>query len=181
MDANALALAHGFDPSYDLKASDDDDLAAHHQDDRLRVLLTAKELDKRLKTIAERYGSHKRETGLHTLFLAIGFVEWFDDASSDEALHAPLLLRKPVAGRYVSTLVPGQDGLQVNVPLAEKMRQHWQLELPALREDETPESYFIRVAAVLAKGERHSLRRFATLAVLLFPRMVLWKDLDPAA
>ena len=187
LDVAAIARAHGFDPSFDLRASDDDDVAAHHEDDKLRVLLTAKELDKRLKTIAERYGSHKRETGLHTLFMVLGFVQWFEDNDSDVTLHAPLLLRdvdlvrKAVAGHYVSTLTPGEDGLQVNVALAEKMRQHWSLELPPLRPEEAPESYFIRVEAVLAKGRRLSLRRFATLAVLPFPRMVLWKDLDPAA
>lgn len=187
IDVTAIARAHGFDPSYDLRNSDDGEVAAHHQDDKVRVLLTAKELDKRLKSIAEKYGSHKRETGLHTLFLVLGFVQWYEDVAPDTALHAPLLLldvdliRKPVGGRYVSTLIAGQDGLQVNVALAEKMRQHWGLELPPLREAETPESYFIRVEAVLAKGTRLSLRRFATLAVLPFPRMVLWKDLDPAA
>ena len=187
LDVAAIARAHGFDPSFDLKASDDDDVAAHHEDDKLRVLLTAKELDKRLKTIAERYGSHKRETGLHTLFMVLGFVQWFDDDDSEVALHAPLLLRdvelgrKAIAGRYVSTLAPGEEGLQINVALVEKMRQNWGLELPPLRPEETPESYFIRVEAVLAKGRRLSLRRFATLAVLPFPRMVLWKDLDPAA
>ncbi|MGW8278731.1 DUF4011 domain-containing protein [Sphingomonas aurantiaca] len=187
IDVTAIARAHGFDPSYYLRNSDDGEVAAHHQDDKVRVLLTAKELDKRLKSIAEKYGSHKRETGLHTLFLVLGFVQWYEDVAPDTALHAPLLLldvdliRKPVGGRYVSTLVAGQDGLQVNVALAEKMRQHWGLELPALRDEETPESYFIRVDAVLAKGTRLSLRRFATLAVLPFPRMVLWKDLDPAA
>ncbi|WP_374943096.1 DUF4011 domain-containing protein [Sphingomonas sp.] len=187
IDVTAIARAHGFDPSYDLRNSDDGEVAAHHQDDKVRVLLTAKELDKRLKSIAEKYGSHKRETGLHTLFVVLGFVQWHEDIAPDTALHAPLLLldvdliRKPVGGRYVSTLVAGPDGLQVNVALAEKMRQHWGLELPPLREGETPESYFMRVEAVLAKGTRLSLRRFATLAVLPFPRMVLWKDLDPAA
>lgn len=184
LDIAAIARAHGFDPSYDLPTGGED-VAAHHADDRLRVLLTAKELDKRLKTIAERYGSNKRETGLHTLFVAIGFVQWRDEGS-DTPLHAPLLLRdvelvrRPVAGRYVSTLNPGEEGLQVNVALAEKMRQHWGLALPALEAEETPEAYFARVAAVLAHGQRLSLRRFATLAVLPFPRMILWKDLDPA-
>lgn len=187
LDVVAIAKAHGFDPSYDLKASDDEDVAAHHADDKLRVLLTAKDLDKRLKAIGEKSGTHKRETGLHTLFLVFGFVQWHEDEAASAALHAPLLLldvdlRRTVQnGRYVSTLTAGPEGLQVNVALGEKMRQHWGLELPALREDESPESYFIRVEAVLAKGQRLSLRRFATLAVLPFPRMVLWKDLDPAA
>lgn len=186
LDVKALALAHGFDPSYDLKASDDDDVADHHLDGMLRVLLTRKELDKRLKGIWDRYRTHARETGLHTLFLALGFVQWYEDDASDVALHAPLLLlpvaldRRVVRARYEYTLGGHDEGLQVNVALAEKMRQHFGLELPQLREDETPESYFVRVALVLEKGRRLSLRRFATLTVLPFPRMVLWKDLDPA-
>lgn len=187
LDVRALAIAHGFDPSFDLKASDDDDVADHHEDDKIRVLLTRNELEKRLKAIWDRYRSHARETGLHTLFLALGFVQWYEDDSSDTALHAPLLLlsveldRQIIKGRYEYTLTSHDEGLQVNMALAEKMRQHFGLELPALREEEEPESYFIRVEAVLKQGRKLSLRRFATLAVLPFPRMVLWKDLDPEA
>lgn len=184
LDVKALARAHGFDPSFDLKNSDDEDTAAHHEDDKVRVLLIAKELDKRLKTIWERYRSHERETGLHTLFLVLGFVQWYEDDSSDVALHAPLLLlpvqleRKVRYGRYEYRLSGTGEDLQVNIALVEKLRQLG-LELPALREDEKPESYFIRAEGVLEKGLRLTLRRFATLAVLPFPRMVLWKDLDP--
>ena len=186
VDVFALAKAHGFDTSFDLRASDDDDVAAHHQDGRLRVLLIRKELDKRLKAIWERYRSHERETGLHTLFLAFGFVEWRDHMTGDTPHFAPALLqaatleRKPMRGRYEYTLRPHDDGLQVNVALAEKMRQHFGLEMPELREDETPESYFVRLELVLRKGQNLKLRRFLTLAVLPFPRMILWKDLDPA-
>lgn len=57
LDVKALAIAHGFDPSFDLRNSDDEDIAAHHEDDKLRVLLTKKELEKRLKTIWDRYNS----------------------------------------------------------------------------------------------------------------------------
>jgi very-short-patch-repair endonuclease len=185
IDVAALARAHGFDPSYDLKASDDltED---HHEDDKIRVLFTRNELEKQLKKIWEKYRSHARETGLHTLFLVLGFVQWYESDDSDVALHAPLLLlateldRKAKGGRYDYTLAKHDEGLQLNVALAEKMRESFGLELPALRADETPESYFIRVELVLAKGRRLTLRRFATLAVLPFPRMVLWTDLDPA-
>src|SRR6185437_13701554 len=127
---------------------------------------------------------HARETGLHTLVLIFGFVQWYEDEESDVALHAPLLLlpvqmeRRVRYGRYEYRLGGMDEGLQVNIALAEKMRQ-FGLELPALRDGESPESYFIRVEGVLEQGRRLSLRRFATLAVLPFPRMVLWKDLDP--
>jgi hypothetical protein len=187
LDIAALAKAHGFDPAYDLLPSDDDDVAAHHTDSRLRVLLVDKDLEKRLKAIWDRYRSHERETGLHTLFLIYGVVQWYDEQTGDDPQFAPALLqavnlqRKQVRGRYEYSLVPHDDGLQANVALAEKMRQHWGLEMPSLRVEETPESYFVRLEQVLAKGTRLKLRRFLTLAVLPFPQMVLWKDLDPAA
>ncbi|MBX9816205.1 MAG: DUF4011 domain-containing protein [Sphingomonas sp.] len=187
LDLKALALAHGFDPSFDLKPSDEDSLADHHQDDHIRVLLTVRELEKRLKAIYDRYRMHQRETGLHTLFLCLGFVQWYEDETSDTAFHAPVLTlpvqleRRVVRSRYEYTVTADEGGLEVNVALQEKMRQHWGLEPPALRDGETPESYFIRLQAVLAQGRRLSLRSFATLAVLPFPRMILWRDLDPAA
>jgi very-short-patch-repair endonuclease len=183
LDMAALARAHGFDPSYDLKPSDDGDVAPHQEDDTVRVLLTRKELDRRLKSIADRATSHLRETGHHTLHLAFGFVQWFEDDASDIASHAPLLVL-PVAlvkdeGRakkdYRLSLWEG--GLEVNVALIEKAREHWGLNLPALRENETPESYFVRARAVLDQGRRLTLRTFITLSVL--PPMVLWRDLDP--
>lgn len=183
LDVAALARAHGFDPSYDLKPSDDGDVAAHHEDDTIRVLLTRKELDRRLKSIADRATSHLRETGHHTLHLAVGFVQWFEDDTSDIASHAPLLLL-PVAlakdeGRAKKDYRLGlwEGGLEVNVALIEKAREHWGLNLPSLRENETPESYFVRTKAVLDQGRRLTLRTFVTLSVL--PPMILWRDLDP--
>lgn len=183
LDVVALARAHGFDPSYDLKMSDDGDVAAHHEDDQIRVLLTRKELDRRLKSIDDRATSHLRETGHHTLHLAFGFVQWFEDAASDVVSHAPLLLL-PVKlakdeGRAKKDyrLNVWEGGLEVNVALIEKARDHWDLQLPALRKDETPESYFVRVKAVLDQGLRLTLRKYVTLSVL--PPMILWRDLDP--
>ena len=183
LDLAALARAHGFDPSYDLKASDDGGVSAHHEDDSIRVLLTRKELDRRLKSIADRSTSHLRETGHHTLHLAFGFVQWFEDDASDIASHAPLLLL-PIAlakdeGRAKKDYRLGlwEGGLEVNVALIEKAREHWGLNLPALRENETPESYFVRAKAILDQGRRLTLRTFITLSVL--PPMVLWRDLDP--
>jgi len=183
LDVAALARAHGFDPSYDLKNSDEGEVATHHEDDTIRVLLTRKELERRLKSIADRATSHLRETGHHTLHLAFGFVQWFEDDASDIVSHAPLLLLPVTLVKDESRakkdyrLAIWEGGLDVNVALVEKAREHWGLHLPALREDERPESYFIRAKAVLEQGRRLTLRSFVTLSVL--PPMVLWRDLDP--
>lgn len=183
LDVASLARAHGFDPSYDLKLSDEGSVAAHHEDDKIRVLLTRKELDRRLKSISDRATGLLRETGHHTLHLAFGFVQWFEDDASDIASHAPLLV-SPVAlvkdeGRAKRDYRLGlwEGGLEVNVALIEKAREHWGLNLPSLRENEKPESYFVRAKAVLDQGRRLTLRTFITLSVL--PPMILWRDLDP--
>lgn len=183
IDLVALARAHGFDPNYDLKPSDDEGVAAHHEDDNIRVLLARKELERRLKSIDDRATSHLRETGHHTLHLAFGFVQWFEDEESDLASHAPMLLlpvklaKDEGRAKKEYRLRVWEGGLEVNVALIEKAREHWGLQLPALRENETPESYFVRVRAVLAQGRRLTLRTFVTLSVL--PPMVMWRDLDP--
>ena len=187
LDIAALARAHGFDPSFEL-AEQGEAATGHRSDSRIRVLLTADRLEARLRTIQDRYRGHAAETGLHTLFLAFGFVEWFEDEASKLPLHAPALIlpvhleRRLERGRYVFSLTARDEDLAVNVAMRELLRQKFKLEAPALRPDETPESWFIRLAAVLAEAPRlrMSLRRFVTLAVLPFPRMVLWQDLDPA-
>lgn len=184
IDIAALARAHGFDPSFELPDTDDENDADHHRDDRIRVLLTEKQLERRLSTIHDRYRSHEREMGLHTLFLVFGFVEWFEDEESELALHAPALIlpvhleRTLKRGRYVFTISGQDEDLQVNVAMRELLRQRFGLEAPELRDSETPESYFIRLSGLLEEIKRFRLRRFVTLAVLPFPRMVLWQDLD---
>lgn len=183
LDMMSFAQANGVNPSFELASSDvgrDD----HHEDDKLRVLLTEKELQKRLKSIWDRYRSHYRETGIHTLYLAFGFVEWEDEKSSGANLSPVLLLavelhREKKRARFEYTLRPHDEGLQVNIALLEKMRVDWGLLGPGLREDESPESYFIRLKEVLAQGRGLSLRQFVTLTVLPFPQMILWRDLDP--
>lgn len=187
MDIAALARAHGFDPSFDLPEDSGDETAEHHQDSAIRVLLTADRLDTRLRTIYDRYRGHAAETGLHTLYVAFGFVEWFEDSESKLPLHAPALIlpvhleRRLVRNRYVFSLTGRDEDLQINMAMRELLKQRFHIDAPALRENETPESYFIRLKGVLDDDPRArlSLRRFVTIAVLPFPRMVLWQDLDP--
>lgn len=185
LDVAAIAKAHGFDPSFDLKFSDDEGFSEHHDDDLIRVLQTRKELEKRLKTIWDRAGTHLRETGLHTLHLAFGFVQWFEDDASEIANYAPLLLlpvsldRQVVKGRFEYTIRATGDELEVNIALVEKAATHWGIKMPDLRNEESPESLFIRAKMILAQGRRLKLFNYVTLAVL--PPMVLWKDLDPGA
>ena len=61
-------------------------------DDRIRVLFTRDQLDRRLRGIFDRNRTVEAETGVHTLQIAFGFLEWRETASSSERYYAPLLL-----------------------------------------------------------------------------------------
>lgn len=182
-DVTQIAYAHGFNPSYDLRLTDDGEIPAHQKDDNIRVLLTRKELERRLKSITDHATSHLRETGYHTLHLVFGFVQWFEDDESDREFYAPLLLlpvkleKKRSLAKQNYQLCLGEGRLEVNTVLIEKARQHWGLQLPALTENDTPESYFKRIKPVLEQGHRLTIRHFITISTL--PYMILWGDLDP--
>ena len=50
------------------------------------------QLDKRLSFIRTTARKALNEKGINTLFLAIGFVEWYEKKTSDLKLLSPLLL-----------------------------------------------------------------------------------------
>ena len=58
----------------------------------LQTLYVADELDVRLARIAADAALAEQEIGLSTLFMAFGFVRWYESAESEAARLAPLLL-----------------------------------------------------------------------------------------
>ena len=178
------AQANGFDPSFDLAARTDDP-APHLSDSNIRVLYVKERLDARLRLIHDKYRGYEAETSIHTLHVAFGFIEWAEDDASRTVHHAPLLLmpvhltRSLVRNRYVYRLSGRDEDLQVNIALRELLRRQFEIGLPKVDEEETPESYFAKVEPLLAHSRRLRIRRFLTIGIFPFPRMALWADLDP--
>ncbi len=180
-DLVALARAHGVDPSLELPAAA---RGSHHTDKKVRVLMLPDKLRTRLATIADRYGGHARETGIHTLQLVLGFLEWREADASDAIYHAPLLTLavdlKPEArtGRLKFVLAGRDEPLSVNMALTEMLRRFHDIRLPETGEAECPEQWLARIAPLLAQVKGLAIRRWSTLAVLPFPNMAVWRDLD---
>ena len=61
-----------------------------HQDNNLQTLLYAPQLEARLRSISGKAKISIQESGSNILFLAIGFLEWFEDRSSEIKRSAPL-------------------------------------------------------------------------------------------
>lgn len=183
-DIAAFARANGFDPSFSLQTPGERD-APHLYDDKIRVLYTRDRLEARLRTIYDRYRSHAAETGIHTLQLAFGFVEWPEADGLKERHVAPLLLmpvqlqRVLTGQKYVYSLSGEDENLVVNMALQEMLRRQFNIELPEPTPEESPETYFAKIERIFTEDCGLKLERFVTLAVLPFPNMAVWRDLDP--
>jgi very-short-patch-repair endonuclease len=67
-------------------------VASRHKDNRLQTRLLAEPLQKRLLTLQRDSALFEEEQGVNILFLAVGFIKWFEADSSDVERFAPLIL-----------------------------------------------------------------------------------------
>jgi hypothetical protein len=93
---------------------------------RLQTKLTPEKLEKRLTKIFREERTLEEEQGVSTLYLALGFLKWFDSDQSEEPSFAPLILVPATMTR-----VRGSDGyalygrdeeIVANISLREKLR-----------------------------------------------------------
>ncbi len=140
-----------------------------------------------LSKIRAQANSAFDETGANILYLILGFLEWEDSKSARHL--APLFTlpvklerdKSPANGgvrRYSLSLQ--DDDTFSNVTLQEKLWQDFDLQLPSIDEEQTPEAYFSAVEQILQRGKPEwKVRRQATLALLNFTKQAMYQDLDP--
>jgi very-short-patch-repair endonuclease len=179
----AQAKAHGIDPSYDLPLALERP-APRHSDDFLQTLLYPDQMDAKLAAIRSAARTLEQDAGITALYTAIGFLEWYESRDSREPHFAPLLfvpvdLEKHLArGVYVYRVAGRGDDVEVNVTLAEKLRQDFGLELPAWDDERPLATYFADVERLAAeRDDRWRIRRWVTVGVFTFSRLVMYRDL----
>jgi Protein of unknown function (DUF4011) len=97
------AVQHGINPSFDLPLPSNSKEV--HLDGDIQTMLYPDEMERTLSAIHDQARSALQETGINTLYLAFGFLEWFEAPSSQASMFGPLLLhpvdleRKITAGR----------------------------------------------------------------------------------
>ncbi|MFN0085900.1 MAG: DUF4011 domain-containing protein [Blastocatellia bacterium] len=74
------------------------------------------------------------------------------------------------------------EEIEINLTLRERLRHDpFNIQLPDLGDDEeSPESYFAKVSALIEKREGWRVRRQIVLANLAFHKLRIWQDLDPS-
>ena len=151
----------------------------------LQTRLAQTKLEKRLTKIFREERTLEEEQGLSTLYLAAGFLKWFDSDSSDEASYAPLILipvtLTRVAGPEGYVLHGRDDDIMVNVALREKLRGDFGLTVPDIPETEgwKPSDYFAMIEAEVSRQRRWQVERDSIgLGFFTFSKFMMWRDLD---
>jgi very-short-patch-repair endonuclease/SpoU rRNA methylase family enzyme len=172
----------GINPAYDLPSSVTDGMSSNLI---LQTLLFPKEFERKASGLSTGARTSIQETGRNTLYLAFGMLEWFESESSDVRFISPLLLypvsieRESVRGQYRYFIKAHEDEVEVNPCLRERLRRDFGIELPDFQEDNSPASYFQKVAELIEVKKRWQVRRFVTLSLFSFGNFSLYKDIDP--
>jgi len=175
--------------AYEVPKPSTEDTDSKHADTAIQTLLYPYELEARLRNLVQTAESAIQEMGANILYLAFGFLEWFDN-SNDNARIAPLFLvpvrlhkgrLNPRTKTYEYTLSYSGEDIIPNLSLREKLRADFAMALPELDENTQPEAYFDEVLALIQDNQpRWRVRRFISLALLNFSKLLMYLDLDPS-
>lgn len=161
--------------------------ARRADDNRLQTRLDSESLQKALLKLYYDARTYEEEQGVNILYLAVGFLKWFEDERSTKERFAPLVLipvslaRRTAGVRF--RLAWTQDDIATNLSLQEKLRLEFGVQLPELppTDDLVPSEYFAKVAeAVAPKSRWEVLRDDMVLWFFSFSKFLMYRDLDPA-
>ena len=156
-----------------------------YTDNLLESPLGPDALAKKLLKIARDARTAEEEQGVNILYLALGFVTWFEDEKSDIRREAPLVLLpvELVRNQRTSTYdirMRGED-IITNLPLQQRWQDDFGLVLPELEigEDWQPSQYFDEVEEIVEERDRWEIDRDAIqLGFFSFSKLLMYRDLD---
>lgn len=155
----------------------------------LQVIQYPADLERMMRKVSTEARTVIEETGTNMLYLMFGFLEYFDSDDSEKAVYAPLLSVPVTLTRgqidtdsrtYTYELAYSGEDIAENFTLREKLRQQFRLEFPELEEEDSPEDYFKKIQAAVAKRKNWTVKRRLSLGFLSFGKLAIWADLDPS-
>ncbi len=175
----------GIGTDHDLPVETDSFLRSErHADRKIQTLHYPDELDARLRKIRSSARTAIEESGANMLYMAFGFLEWRDQATS-KAHQAPLLLlpvelerEQTRGGRYRTRVRWTGEELQPNLSLQKKLDE-FAISLPALRDGQTIADFLAEVGRAVRHRSDWIVRRYVTLGLFEFGKILLYLDLDP--
>ena len=155
-----------------------------HTDSRLQTKLTADALDQSLLKISTEAEGYYQEQGVDLLYLALGFLTWYEAESSSTPRRAPLVLvpvaleRGSARARYKVAYT--QADLGPNLTLASKLKSEFEITMPEFGEELDVEGYVQEVAESVAHQPRWQVQADEiALGFFSFGKFQMYQDLDP--
>ena len=170
-------------------ALDEEDL--QHDPDRLtdnliETPLGPETLARRLLRIAGAAKTAEEEQGINILYLAIGFLRWYESPSSNTKREAPLILLPTQLVRNDRTSTYDircrDDDIATNLSLSARLKHDFGIALPEIEEDEnwTPSDYLSQVDEAISTHVRWSVESDAMqVGLFSFAKLLMHRDLDP--
>jgi very-short-patch-repair endonuclease len=156
-------------------------------DETLETMLGPQALQKRLLKIARDAQATEQEQGVNILFLAVGFLKWFESENSNVQRNAPLLLIPVLLKRNARTAKHDvefrDDDILTNLSLQERLKTDFGIILPEVPDvsDLSPSRYFDDVRTVISGQSRWNVDADGMqLGFFSFAKLLMMKDLDPA-
>jgi Protein of unknown function (DUF4011) len=121
------------------------------------------------------------------LFLALGFLRWYEDETSDLPSHAPLTLLPVIlardAKRATFVVKMREEDITANQALQERLRADFGLSLPNIPEtdDWLPSDYFNATANAVAVKRKWSIDvNEIELGFYSYSKLLMVRDLEPS-
>lgn len=153
---------------------------------RLFSFLPEGELPGVLTAIYRQARTSLEENGSNTLYLALGFLRWYE-SGSDRARYAPLILlpaeivRKSSRNRYAVRM--RDEDPQINITLLEMLRQDFGMEverlagLPRGTKGIDLQAVFQSFRLIVRDQPRWDVEETAFLGLFSFSQFIMWSDL----
>lgn len=154
---------------------------------KLCTFVSDTELQKVLKKLHRAAKVSLEENGANTLYLALGFLKWFETERSARPRYAPLVLIpvdlvRRITGQTYALRVRDED-TQVNITLLELLRQDYGIRIDGL--DPVPEDengidlplILDTFRAGIARQQNWEIVDLAFLGQFSFSQFIMWNDI----
>lgn len=154
---------------------------------RLRTYLKDSDLEKVMKKLHRAAKVSLEENGANTLYLALGFLKWYETDKSEHERYAPLVLVpveivKKIQERCYVLRIRDEEP-QMNITLLEMLRQDFGIVingLDPLPQDESGTDLtlvFNTVRQGIMAQKRWDVLEYAFLGQFSFSRFIMWNDI----
>ena len=159
---------------------------ARFTDKYLQTGLIPEKLDKSLLRIENEAHNLLREQGIEVLYLALGFLKWYDDERAQTARFAPLVLLpveliRTSAREGFKIKYTGED-IGPNLTLAAKLHGEYNIQLPLFGQELNIARYFEEVRESISNQPRWQVMPDrVSLSLFSFGKFQMYMDLDPSS